>query len=171
MRVTIGGCPGSGKTTLSVKLAGAFQLAHVSAGQVFRDMASERGVSLEEFSKMAEMDESIDLEVDKRQKQRAVENTVIEGRITAHLVDADMKIWLSASLEVRARRIASRENIQYEEALKKTEERETSERKRYEKYYGIDVGDLSVYDVVLNTELWEAEGVFTIVKTALEVRK
>lgn len=171
MRITIGGCPGSGKTTLCVKLAEAFHLTHVSAGQVFRDMASERGVSLEEFSRMAEMDESIDFEVDKRQKERAVENTVTEGRITAHLVDADVKIWLSASLEVRARRIASRENIPYEEALKKTEEREISERKRYERYYGIDAGDLSVYDVVLNTELWEAEGVFAIVKTALEVRK
>lgn len=170
MIVTVGGSPGSGTTTLSKKVCSAFGFTHVYAGKIFREMAQARGVSLEEFSKQAEADETIDLEVDKRQKELAHENTVVDGRIAAHMVDADLKIWLSASLDVRAKRVAGREGISYEEALRDVAEREISEKKRYKKYYNIDIDDISVYDLVINTNLWDAEGVFQIVKAAIEVR-
>ena len=39
-----------------------------------------------------------------------------------------------------------------EEATAKTIERQNSEAKRYMKYYGIDIGDRSVYDLILNTD-------------------
>jgi cytidylate kinase len=171
MIVTVGGSPGSGTTTLCRGLARFFELTHVYAGKIFRDMAAEKGVTLEEFSKLAEESDIIDLTVDKRQKELAVDGTVVEGRITAHLVDADLKIWLDAPLEVRAERIAFREGIAYEEALKHIEEREASEKKRYKKYYQIDLDDMKVYHIVLDTELWDADGVFEICRAAIEVRK
>jgi cytidylate kinase len=171
MIVTVGGSPGSGTTTLCRGLARFFELTHVYAGKIFRDMAAEKGVTLEEFSKLAEESDIIDLTVDKRQRELAVDGTVVEGRITAHLVDADLKIWLDAPLEVRAERIAFREGIAYEEALKHIEEREASEKKRYKKYYQIDLDDMKVYHIVLDTELWDADGVFEICRAAIEVRK
>lgn len=170
MMVSIGGLPGSGTTTLSKKIKEAFGMPHVYAGQIFREMAAEKGVTLAEFSLMAEKDESIDGEVDRKQKEMAQDNTVVEGRMTAFIVDADLKIWLSAPLEVRVERVAKRENILYEESMDRIMKREASERKRYKKYYNTSIDDLSVYDLVINTELWDAEGVFTIVKAAIEVR-
>ncbi|KYK33383.1 MAG: AAA family ATPase [Theionarchaea archaeon] len=171
MIITVGGFPGSGTTTLSKKLCNAFGLTHVYAGQIFREMAQSKGISLEEFSKQAEADETIDLEVDQRQKELAKENTVVDGRIAAHMVEADLKIWLSASLDVRVKRVSGREHISYEESLRQVAERETSEKKRYKKYYTIDIDDISVYDLAINTDLWDAEGVFQIVKAAIEVRE
>lgn len=171
MIITVGGSPGSGSTTLAKKLASAYTLTHVYAGQIFRDMAREKGVSLAEFSRIAERDKTIDLKVDEQQKVLAVDNTVVEGRITAYIVDADVKVWLSAPLPTRAQRVASREGISYEASLEQIIEREASERKRYKKYYQIDIEDLSVYDLVINTRLWDADGVFAIVKAAIEVRK
>lgn len=171
MIITVGGYPGSGTTTLSKKIEGAYRLTHVYAGKIFREMAAERGVSLEELGNLAETDDTIDLEVDHTQKMLAVDNTVVEGRITAFLIEADLKIWLSASLEVRAQRICERENILYEESVRRILKREKSEKKRYQTYYAIDLDDLSLYDLVINTVLWDAEGVFQIVKTAIEVRE
>ena len=169
MIVTVGGLPGSGSTTLAKKVAVGYGLTHVYAGEIFREMAQKKGVSLAEFGKIAEQDETIDLKVDEEQKRLAVDGTVVEGRVTAYLVDADIKIWLTAPLAVRVERVQSREGGSHmrEQILK----RERSERKRYKKYYNIQVDDLSVYDLVINTGLWDADGVFAIVKTALEVRK
>ncbi|MBU7015350.1 MAG: AAA family ATPase [Theionarchaea archaeon] len=171
MIITVGGYPGSGTTTLCRRLAETFGLTHVYAGQIFREMAAQTGVTLEEFGATAESTERIDVEVDRRQREAAVDNTVVEGRITAFIVDADLKIWLVAPLEVRAQRVASRETIPIEEAVVKITEREESERKRYKKYYDIVMEDLSLYDLIINTELWDAEGVFEITKAAIEVRK
>ena len=120
---------------------------------------------------MAEVDESIDLAVDRIQKERAQDNTVVEGRMAAFMVDADLKIWLSAPLPVRAERIAKRESILYEESLTKIKEREASEKRRYEKYYNVDIEVMDAYDLVINTELWDADSVFAIVKAAIEVRE
>jgi cytidylate kinase len=171
MIITVGGYPGSGTTTLCRNLAETFGFTHVYAGLIFREMAAQKGMTLEEFSKTAESNESFDLEVDRRQKEAAVDNTVVEGRVTAFIVNADLKIWLLAPLVIRAQRVAKRENIPVEEAVTRITEREESERRRYKKYYNIEMEDLSGYDLVMNTELWDAEGVFKITREAIEVRK
>ncbi len=164
MIITIGGPIGSGKTTVARALASKFGLRHISAGQVFRQMARERGMSLEEFSKYAEKNLELDRAIDKKQMELAKSgNAVVDGRLSGLLIDADLKIWLKASLEVRAKRVAERESKDFNVALKETKIRERSENKRYKKIYNFDLSDLSVYDVVLNTELWSAEDVINII--------
>jgi len=46
MRITISGPPGSGKTTVCGKLSQELGLKAVVFGQVFRDMAAEKRISL-----------------------------------------------------------------------------------------------------------------------------
>ncbi len=165
MIITISGPIGSGKTTVAKALSEKFNLRHISAGKVFRDMAKERKMSLQEFSKLAEENPEIDREVDQRQIALAKNgNVVIDGRLSAHLIkDADLRIWLKASIEERARRVSMRENISYEVALKETLAREASEKKRYKEIYNIDIDNLEPYDVVLNTELWDAENIIEVI--------
>ena len=170
--ITISGLIGSGKTTVAKALAEKLMLRHVQAGMVFREMAKERGMSLQEFSKLAEKDKSFDRLVDERQKELAKQgNVVIDGRLSGWLIDADLKIWLKASLDERAKRVAKRENKDYETALKETRERERSELKRYKEIYGIDLNDLSPYDFVINTELWSAEVIVETIKNLVEKMK
>ncbi len=167
MIVTVGGPIGSGKTTITKALAEKFDLEHISAGEVFRGMAEERGMTLAEFSKFAEEHHELDKEVDKRQVEMAKEgDAVIDGRLSGWMMDADLKIWLYAPLKIRAARVANREGKSYETALLETEEREKSEKKRYRMVYGIDMEDISIYDIVLNTSKWDAEGTIAVISTA-----
>ncbi|MFQ6135793.1 MAG: (d)CMP kinase [Candidatus Hydrothermarchaeales archaeon] len=164
MIVTVGGPIGSGKTTIAEALAEKFDLRHISAGRVFREMAEKMGMSLAEFSKFAEEHHELDREVDERQVEMAKEgNAIVDGRLSGWMLDADLKIWLNAPLKVRAKRVANREKKSFEVALRETKDRERSEKKRYEEIYDIDLDDLSVYDVILNTAKWDAEGVVEII--------
>lgn len=168
MIITISGLTGSGKTTVAKALAKKFGLHHISAGEVFREMARERGISLAEFSKLAETHPELDREVDKRQAKMAkAGDVIVDGRLSGWMVKADLKIWLKAPLDVRAKRVAERENKIFELALKETEEREKSELKRYKEIYNIDLNDLSPYDVVLNTCLWNANEVIDIIENII----
>ena len=70
---------------------------------------------------------------------------------------SDLKIYLSAPLDVRVKRIASRDMISYSEAEEATSLREEIERRRFKSLYSIDIDDLSIYDLVLNTGLMSIE--------------
>ncbi len=95
---------------------------------------------------------------------REAKDAVIDGRLTGVLLQgATLKIWLRASVEERAKRVAGRETKDYDQALKETKEREESEVRRYMDIYGIDIRDLSTYDVVLNTSLWGPDEVANII--------
>ena len=158
MRITISGPPGSGKTTACRNLSEALGLKSVVFGQIFRQMAADRGMSLVEFGALAEQDPSIDRLIDSRilEIAREHEDIILESRLSAYMlarngIDA-FKVYLSASPEVRMARVGLREGETAEQAEKATREREASEAKRYMMYYGIDITDLSVYDLVLNTD-------------------
>ncbi|HEX7628679.1 MAG TPA: AAA family ATPase [Candidatus Methanoperedens sp.] len=166
MKITISGPPGSGKSTLSKILSVKLGLELVSMGDVFRKCAHDRCMSLDEFGQIAKCNEKIDREIDEMQKKIANEkdNILIEGRLSGFLVDADLKIWLKAPLEVRAERIARRENKSLPKAMEETSEREECERERYLKYYDLDIKDLSVYDIVIDSSKWSAQEISEIVE-------
>jgi len=168
--ITIGGLHGTGKSSAADNIAKMFNLRRVSAGGIFRELAKERGLTLEELSRVAEEDESIDHELDGRIKAEAEKGDVmLDGQLAAHMASehADLKILLIAPLRTRVKRIASRDEVSYEEALHETETRERIERARYIEFYGFDVQDLSMYDLVINTEKYNLEGVTDIISTAL----
>ena len=77
---------------------------------------------------------------------------------------ADIKIFLTAPFEERVRRIAVRDGKKLEDALEETKFREVAEADRFRRYYGIDIHDLSIYDVVLNTALMPLESNVKILK-------
>ncbi len=171
MRITVSGPPGSGTTTLSEALSSRFDLELVSSGDVFRSMARERGMSLAEFGRVAEEDPEIDREIDERQREIGRENDdiVLEGRLSGWMVDdADLRVWLDAPVDVRAERVADREEQTVDEARAEIEEREASEAKRYQEIHGIDIDDLTVYDLVVDTSTWDKDGVTEVVTTAVE---
>ncbi|HKJ57836.1 MAG TPA: AAA family ATPase [Halobacteriales archaeon] len=171
MLITISGPPGSGKSTVAAAVAEAFDLEHVSGGDIFRGLAEERGLSLAAFNELAEDDDAIDRDLDRRLRETAAErdDVVIESRLSGWMAGdyADLKVWLDAPLSVRAARIADREGTSVDRAEEETRVREESERKRYAEYYDIDFEDRSIYDLCVNTARWDAEAVIEIVEDSI----
>ncbi|MHA1594663.1 MAG: (d)CMP kinase [Candidatus Baldrarchaeia archaeon] len=169
--IAISGPAGSGKTTYAKFIAKEFNLRYFSAGEIFRRLAKEKGLSLSEFSKQAEKDYEIDRMIDNTTLNEARRgNVVLDGRLTAWVAReiADLKILVTAPLEVRVRRIAKRDGISYKQAYKETLERELSELKRYKEIYGAEPFDPKIYDVMINTEKFSIESVLKILKTVIE---
>ncbi|MFB6108284.1 MAG: (d)CMP kinase [Haloplanus sp.] len=172
MLLTVSGPPGSGKSTTAAGLAAALGLDHVSGGDIFRELAAERGYSPVEFNELAEEDGQIDRDLDRRlyDVARERDGLVLESRLAGWLAGdaADFRFWLDAPVDVRAARIADREEKSVARAREETRRRERSERKRYADYYDIPIDDLSIYDLVVNTARWPADGVLAVLTTAIE---
>jgi len=157
MIITVSGLPGSGTTTASELLSKETGMKLVSSGEVFREMAMEKDMSLEEFSDLAEKNKGIDKKLDYRMVQKAEEGMILEGRLTGHLLARSekeaYKVWLTAPLDVRIDRISEREGVKDKDVLKeRVLKREKSEKKRYEEYYDIDLIDISIYDIIIDSE-------------------
>ena len=177
MRITISGPPGSGKTTACNRLSEILGLKAVVFGKIFRELAAEKHLSLIEFGELAEKDPSIDQAIDNKilEIARENENIILESRLSAYMLSRNsipaFKIYLGASPEVRMSRIGVREGQTLEEAKKETIERQASEAKRYMMYYNIDINDMSVYDLVVNTDELDPDGVIDTIMKAIEGRK
>ncbi len=165
--IAVSGPPGSGKTTYARRLAGDLGLRYHSAGMIFRELARERGLSLEELSLLAERDPSIDLEIDRRTLHLGLQGgVVIDGHLVAWILKdvADVRIYITAPLKVRVSRIASRENRDYLEVLKETLRREWSNKKRFLDYYGIDITDTRLFDLVIDTSKLSIDEAYSVIK-------
>lgn len=175
MRISISGPPGSGKTTVCMEVAKRLDCDYVLVGQIFRQMAQERRMDLETFSRLAEEDETIDMELDSRMLAlaKANEDIVLEGRLTGALLKARkvpvFAVFVTADERVRAERIAQRESKDVEQVLNNMRTRERSESKRYRAYYGIDPNDRKIYDLWIDSTNMSAERVADIV--VAEARK
>jgi len=173
MKLTLSGLPGSGTTTIATLLSGKLGIEVISAGAMFRQLAADKNFKLDQFSKMAEAEAEFDRWVDAKQQEEAAkrDNVIVEGRLSGHLIqDADLRIWLKAPAEIRARRIAAREHIAYKAALSGMRVRERSERARYMSYYEIDLKDLTVYDLIIDTSRWNEDATVGIITIAVAMR-
>ncbi|MCC7553451.1 MAG: AAA family ATPase [Methanobacteriaceae archaeon] len=171
MIITIGGLAGSGTTTAAEVLSNKIDIPFISTGSIFRDMAKERGMSVIEFSKYAENNTDIDIEIDKKQVELAnnSENLIIEGRLSAYFIEADLKVWLTAPFDVRANRICNRESKSEHLATREIKIREESEALRYLDIHNIDINNLDIYDLLINTDRFNPECIAEIIFTTLKV--
>ena len=159
MIISISGRPGSGKSVVASRVARALGLRHVSAGDFMREMATERGVSILELSRLAEHDSAIDAEIDDRTRRLADsgDDFVIDARLGWHFVPTSFKVFLDVRPEVAAERIygaerhSERENVDLDKTRAAVESRTKSETQRYQEYYGIDYTDPLQYDLVVDT--------------------
>lgn len=170
MIITIGGVAGSGTTTASKILSQKMGIPYISAGDIFRQMAKEKGMDVLEFSKYAEDNVDIDIEIDQRQAKIANESEklIVEGRLSAYFIDADLKVCFTAPLDVRAERISRREDKPLDIVKNEIIIRGDSEAKRYQEIHQIDIDDMDVYDLVINTHSFPPESIAEIILKAAE---
>jgi cytidylate kinase len=164
--ITVSGPHGTGKSTYAKALAEALGLRYVCAGDLFRELARERKMTLEDFSRLAAEDPNIDKLIDERTKEEARKGgAVIDAQLGAWMVKdlATVKLLLVAPDTVRFKRVAERDRTTISEAEKETLLRESIQKDRYKKYYGVDVDDLTIYDLKIDTGLHSIERTKSIV--------
>ena len=172
MIITIGGLAGTGTTTLAEVLSEKLDVPYISAGFIFREMAAERGMTVLEFGEFAEGNDDIDKEIDKRQAEKAksAENLIVDGRLSAFFVNnADLRICLMTPFDVRSKRIAQREDKSVEIAKEEIITREKSEALRYKEIHNIDISNMEIYDLIVNTDSFDPESISEIIIQTLKV--
>ena len=119
-------------------------------------MAAERKLTLAEFGRYATDHPEVDAELDRRLADRArAGGVLIESRLAGWIARNEgltaVTVFIDCSPAERARRVADREGVSVEQALADNTERQQVERARYIALYDIDIEDLSVYDLVLDS--------------------
>jgi len=158
--ITVSGPHGTGKSTYARALAEALRLRYLSAGELFRGLAKQEKLSLQALSARAAQDPSIDRMLDERTKAEAKKGgVVIDAQLAPWMAGdlANVKVLLTAPNEIRFKRIAERDHVAIEDARRETEYREAVQQERYKKYYGVNVNDLSIYDITIDTSLQPIE--------------
>jgi CMP/dCMP kinase len=113
-------------------------------------------MTLEQFGAYCEAHPEVDRALDAYQAELLKGDPILlEGRLSGYLAYRDRmpayKVWFTCDAYVRGRRLVDREGGELESRMAEMRRREESERKRYLAYYGYDINDLSVYDLVLDT--------------------
>jgi cytidylate kinase len=159
MILTISGLHGTGKSTIGKLIAEKLGIQYYSTGQVFREIAQEMKMTLEEFTEHVEKNPEIDIKLDNKIIELAHKgNLIIDSQLSGHILKsiAHFKILLICPLEIRVKRMAKRDNTTYEQKLEETILRENSELERYKNLYNIDLSNdkefEKIYDLIINTE-------------------
>ncbi len=179
MIITIGGNIGAGKTVLAGKLAAALGYEELYMGGIFRQMAAEKGVSIEQFYRALSENPAVEREADARPAElmRTHDNFIIQGRISWHFAMESpfpvFNLFLKVEPSIGAERSGARDENSgrpIPELVKANSEREAQERERYRTLYSIeDHHAPEHYDLILDTShLTEAD---VLEKVLAEVRK
>ena len=152
LRVAISGKSGCGNTTVSRLVAAELGLRVVN--YTFKDVAREQGKSFDEICILAETDPTYDHTVDGMQVKLAEEGGCVLGsRLAIWLLrDTALTVYLDASLDVRAARIAQREGKPYAVARRETETRDRHDHDRYARLYGYDVDSYAFAALIVDAE-------------------
>ena len=96
---------------------------------------------------------------------------IVESRLCgwwAHQLGLEcLRVWVSVSDEERARRIQSREGGDLSERLQESMQRQSDDNQRYKELYGIDMGDMTPYNLIVNADDIDADEVFRLVSNEL----
>jgi cytidylate kinase len=181
--VIISGLPAIGKTTVAKGLAKEFDLKYLSGGDVLKELAEEQGFKTArddfwdtnfgmEFLTMRKTNSEFDKKVDEKLKKLFLEGgKIITSYTLPWLVQDGIKIWLAGSQENSAKRMTVRDRISFEEALDIVKKRYQENKMIYKELYGFNFGDdLSVFDIIINTDNLSADEVLSAARSIVKER-
>jgi cytidylate kinase len=167
--ITISGTPGSGKSTIAQKLAEQLSAERIYVGAIRRELAREKGMTLEQLNEYGMTHPETDVDIDQRIAIEAREAAkkgivIVEGRVQFHFIPESFKIFIHVAVEEGARRIWKQMQNEADKKMRNEGEvkdinvltedikkRIDNDKKRYKKYYKLDHTDESHYDLVIDT--------------------
>lgn len=170
IRVAISGKSGCGNTTVSTLLSKKLGVTLIN--YTFRQLASEKGLTLKQVIENAKTDDSYDIFVDTHQVELAkAESCVLGSRLAIWMLkEADLKVYLYASDETRAKRILNREGGSLQEIKDFTAMRDSEDTKRYKRIYKIDNNDYNFADLIIDTSKYNPEQIVELIVSELKKR-
>lgn len=113
-------------------------------------------MTLAEFNALAQRDPEVDRALDERQLELLRGGGVIlEGRLSGWLAHRygvpAFKTWIVCAEDERIRRLVERDGEDPQTQGRLMQDRVSRERDRYARYYGADLTDLEIYDLVLDS--------------------
>lgn len=181
MVIIVSGLPAVGKSTIAKILAQRFGINYYCGGEVLKEMAFEQGFSSQnknwwdttegiKFMQARMTNSEFDQSVDRRLADIAKKgNAIISSYPLPWLLNEGIKIWLKASQETRAKRMAGRDGISFSDALEIVKKRDVGNRQLYHRLYNINFGvDLSVFDFVIGTDHLSKESVTEVMSAIVK---
>ena len=164
MNITITGNLGSGKSSVA-KILKERGYEYSSTGNIFRQLAMEKGVSVEEFNRQVNEassrgDHSVDKMIDDTTTRIGEErdHVVFDSRLAWHFAPKSFKVFIITDIDEASRRV-------FHDSLRANSEsyasqascrvalinRQKLETVRYKEIYDIDYYDMSNYNLVIES--------------------
>ncbi|PSO45219.1 MAG: cytidylate kinase [Parcubacteria group bacterium SW_6_46_9] len=161
--ITISGPPGSGTTTVSRNVSENLDYSRFASGDFMRNLARERGISLQKLIEKAENNPEIDRKIDAKVQNLADgDELVVDSRLAFHFIPESFAVYLEVNFDNAAQRVyedkdqrkknAERDADSIKETKKQIIERLESERERYKNLYNIDHTNHTHYDLIIRTD-------------------
>ena len=178
--IILSGMPAVGKTTAAFSLCKEFNIDYHSGGDLLKELAKKKGYKIsgsdwwDDIDGMTFMQNRfknfvLDRWVDTKLLEILNQGNVVitsytlpwltsgkyKGKVPFPELSEDkqgISVWLEASIENRAKRLGTRDNISVDKAMKIVKERDLKNQELYRQLYDIDFGqDLSVFDLTIDT--------------------
>ena len=173
-RITVSGHPGSGTSTLVKGLTKHFGWTSLNGGDVFRNEAANRDMTLQEFGELCKEDPEVDRALDKLLQEQMLENSadIVESRLAGwwayRLEIPCVRLWLDVDEQERAKRVTYREGISIEEALIANKKRSSVDAERFIELYQLLPEQREPYTSLLDATNLGSEEVLAATITILE---
>ena len=173
-RITVSGHPGSGTSTLVKGLVKHFGWTSLNGGDVFRNEAANRGMTLQEFGELCKEDLEVDRALDKLLQEQMLENSadIVESRLAGwwayRLEIPCVRLWLDVDEQERAKRVTYREGISIEEAIIANKKRSSVDAERFMELYQLLPEQREPYTSLLDATNLGSEEVLAATITILE---
>ena len=178
VKITISGHPGSGTSTLVSLICKHYNWDSLNGGDIFRQEATTRNMSLADFGTLCSEDESVDRSLDTILQERMLDESgpeVIESRLSgwwAYKNGIDcIRVWLNVSDEERARRVVEREGGELIDALERNRTRSAVDLERFENMYSLDPSSEIPYTHIIDSSSLQADALANTVISILEGEK
>lgn len=159
--ITLTGETGSGVSTVTQMLAASLGYRRFSAGGLFRNIARQRDMTVEQLNDYADENDVIDREIDTLIRQLGQgSEIVLDARLGYYWIHDSFRVFLRVDPDTAAQRIYAEisEGKRYEDGATTFEQtililrmQAESTQKRYLAQYGVDIGNTKPFDLTVDT--------------------
>ena len=177
LQVTISGHPGSGTSTLVSLLCEAKGWSSLNGGELFRQEAKRRNMSLADFGQLCKEDLEVDRQLDALLKEQMMRTdaeapSIVESRLSGwwayKLGLSAPRIWLEVDDVERAKRVQAREGGELNSIIEANEQRSKIDEQRFDELYGLLPQQKEPYTHIINASDLNPQEVLASVLDILE---
>ena len=177
LQMTISGHPGSGTSTLVSLLREAKGWSSLNGGELFRQEAKRRNMSLSEFGQLCREDLEVDRQLDALLKEEMIRTddeapSIVESRLSGwwayKLGLSTPRIWLEVDDIERAKRVQAREGGDLNSIVEANKQRSKVDEQRFDELYGLLPQQTEPYTHIINASDLNPQEVLALVLDILE---